>query len=78
MTSSKGSSHATAAAPNRLSVAVSGIDLRIRGMYSGSFDAQLTAAGSLASPQVGGQLVVRQGTAYPGAPCWGCRQLHSW
>eukprot|EP00775_Hariotina_reticulata_P008364 gene8364-8548_t len=64
VTSSKGSSDGASPVPSRLTAAVSGIDLRVRGMYSGSFDAHISASGSLAAPQVGGQVVFKQGTAY--------------
>lgn len=47
-----------------LAVGLSGIELRVRNMYSGSLDASLALAGSLAAPQLGGELVFSRGTAF--------------
>jgi hypothetical protein len=47
-----------------LAAGIAGIELRLRNMYSGSLDASLQVAGSLAAPQLGGRLVFSRGTAY--------------
>ncbi|KAF6250262.1 hypothetical protein COO60DRAFT_1706191, partial [Scenedesmus sp. NREL 46B-D3] len=40
-----------------LAASLAGIELRLRNMYSGSLDASLQVAGSLAAPQLGGRVV---------------------
>jgi hypothetical protein len=47
-----------------LAAGLAGIELRVRNMYSGSLDASLQVAGSLAAPQLGGKVVFSRGTAY--------------
>jgi autotransporter translocation and assembly factor TamB len=47
-----------------LAAGIAGIELRLRNMYSGSLDASLQVAGSLAAPQLGGRVVFSRGTAY--------------
>jgi hypothetical protein len=47
-----------------LAAGLAGIELRLRNMYSGSLDASLQVAGSLAAPQLGGRVVFSRGSAY--------------
>jgi hypothetical protein len=47
-----------------LHAAVSGVELRLRNMYSGSLDAAVDLSGSLAAPSLGGRVVFSRGTAF--------------
>lgn len=65
-----------AAAPQRLVADVSGLELRVRNMYSGQYDASLTVTNSLASPTVAGSMRFSKGIVFivpqgaPGTLCW--------
>jgi len=48
----------------RLHAAVSGVELRVRNVYSGSLDADLDLRGSLSGPMLGGRIVFSKGTAF--------------
>ncbi|WIA09845.1 hypothetical protein OEZ85_010059 [Tetradesmus obliquus] len=54
-----------------LAAGLAGIELRVRNMYSGSLDASLQVGGSLAAPQLGGQVTFSRGTAYLVPPAAG-------
>jgi hypothetical protein len=49
---------------DRLHACVSGVELRVRNVYSGCLDADLDLRGSLSSPVLGGRLVFSKGTAF--------------
>jgi hypothetical protein len=55
---------------DRLHASVSGVELRVRNVYSGCLDADLDLRGNLSSPVLGGRLVFSRGTAFlvPPAP----------
>lgn len=65
-TAAGGSGGVSGAAPvaDRLHASVSGVELRVRNMYSGSLDADLDLRGSLATPVLGGKIVFSRGTAF--------------
>ena len=48
----------------RLVAEASGVDLRVRNMYTGQYDASLVVTGSLAQPTVGGHMQLSRGTAF--------------
>lgn len=57
--------------PLRLSAEASGLELRVRNLYSGQYDASLGVTGSLAQPSVGGSMRFSRGIVFivpQGAP----------
>jgi hypothetical protein len=65
--SSKQSAAGSGGAPavgDRLHASMSGVELRVRNMYSGSLDADLDLRGSLSTPVLGGRIVFSRGTAF--------------
>ena len=57
--------------PLRLTAEASGLELRVRNLYSGQYDASLAVAGSLAQPSVGGSMRFSRGIVFivpQGAP----------
>lgn len=60
--SSKARKSATAA--DGLTVGLSSIELRVRNMYSGIFDASVAISSSLSAPEICGELTFSKGTAY--------------
>ncbi|KAF8055821.1 TIC236 [Scenedesmus sp. PABB004] len=54
-----------------LSLAVSGLELRVRGLYSGSLDAALALRGGLDAPALGGSVSLSRGTVYLVPPAGG-------
>lgn len=65
-TAAGGSGGVGVAAPvaDRLHASVSGVELRVRNVYSGSLDADLDLRGSLSTPVLGGKIVFSRGTAF--------------
>ena len=47
-----------------LQVQLSGIELRVRNMYTGGLDAEIGVQGSLQAPSLGGKVVLSRGTAF--------------
>jgi hypothetical protein len=56
---------------DRLTARMSGVELRVRNVYSGCLDADLDLRGSLATPVLGGKVVFSRGTAFLVPPAGG-------